>query len=169
MAVPDTYAVALGSNWRHNFDRYLHIINPSAIYGVTAERETGQYVNFSSSSGTYAPDSDVDYSLSKSGTTWTLTAPDDTVETYTQSGAEATLQSIKLRNGYTQTMHYTSAQLSSVTDTYGRTLGLTYTSGLLTGLTTPDSLNLTYGHVGFSSGGHLLSTVTYNTSPAAAR
>jgi Domain of unknown function (DUF6531) len=49
-SVPDTYAVALGSNWRHSFDRYLHIINPSAIYGVTAERETGQYVNFSSSS-----------------------------------------------------------------------------------------------------------------------
>ena len=76
------------------------------------------------------------------------------------------MQSITLRNGYKQTMHYTSAQLSSVTDTYGRTLGLSYTSGLLTGLTTPDSLNLTYGFVGFSSGGHLLSTVGYNTSPA---
>ena len=124
---PDTYAVALGSNWRHNFDRYLHIINPSAIYGVIAERETGQYVSFSSSSGTYTPDSDLDYSLTKSGTTWTLTAPDDTVETYSQSGAEATLQRIKRRNGYTQTMHYTSGQLSSVTDTYGRTLGLSYT------------------------------------------
>jgi Domain of unknown function (DUF6531) len=161
-SVPDTYAVALGSNWRHSFDRYLHIINPSAIYGVTAERETGQYVNFSSSSGTYTPDSDVDYSLSKSGTTWTLTAPDDTVETYSQSGAEATLQSVKRRNGYTQTMHYTSGRLSSVSDTYGPTIGLSYTSGLLTGLTTPDSLSLT----AFSSGGHQLSTVAYNTSPA---
>ena len=110
MAVPDTYAVALGGNWRHNFDRYLHIINPSAIYGAIAERETGQYVSFSSSSGTYTTDTDLDYSLSKSGRTWTLTAPDDTVETYSQSGAEATLSSIKLRNGYTQTMHYTSGQ-----------------------------------------------------------
>ena len=62
MAVPDTYAVALGSNWRHIFDRYLHIINPSAIYGAVAERETGQYVTFSSSSGTYTTDSDLDYS-----------------------------------------------------------------------------------------------------------
>jgi hypothetical protein len=165
-SVPDTFAVALGSNWRHSFDRYLHIINPSAIYGVTAERETGQYVNFSSSSGTYTPDSDLDYSLSKSGTTWTLTAPDDTVETYSQSGAEATLSTIKRRNGYTQTMHYTSGRLSSVSDTYGRTVSLSYTSGLLTGLTTPDSLNLTYGYVAFSSGGNLLSTVAYNTSPA---
>jgi Domain of unknown function (DUF6531) len=169
MAVPDTYAVALGSNWRHSFDRYLHIVNPSAVYGAVAERETGQYVSFSSSSGTYTPDSDLDYSLSRGGSgpawTWTLTAPDDTVETYSQSGAEATLSTIKLRNGYTQTMHYTSGRLSSVSDTYGRTVSLSYTSGLLTGLTTPDSLNLTYGYVSYSSGGHLLSTVTYNTSP----
>jgi RHS repeat-associated protein len=166
MSLPDTFAVALGSNWRHSFDRYLHIINPSAIYGVTAERETGQYVSFSSSSGTYTTSSDLDYSLTKSGSTWTLTDPDDTVETYSQSGAEATLSTIKLRNGYTQTMHYTSGRLSSVSDTYGRTLGLSYSYGLLTGLTTPDSLNLTYGYVAFSSNGHLLSTVTYNTSPA---
>jgi RHS repeat-associated protein len=166
MAMTDTYAVALGANWRHSFDRYLHIVNPSAIYGAIAERETGQYISFSSSSGTYTTDPDLDYSLTKSGTTWTLTAPDDTVETYSQSGAEATLSSIKLRNGYTQTMHYTSGKLSSVSDTYGRTIGLSYTSGLLTGLTTPDSLSLTYGYVSFGSGGHLVSTVTYNTSPA---
>ena len=117
-SVPDTFAVALGSNWRHSFDRYLHIINPSAIYGVTAERETGQYVNFSSSSGTYTPDSDLDYTLTKSSSTWTLTAPDDTAEIYFQSGAEATLQSITRRNGYTQTLHYSSAGLlTAVTDT----------------------------------------------------
>src|SRR3546814_10188126 len=48
MSAPDTYAVALGSNWRHNFDRYLHIINPSAIYGAVAERADGQYVTFRS-------------------------------------------------------------------------------------------------------------------------
>jgi Domain of unknown function (DUF6531) len=142
MAVPDTYAVALGSNWRHSFDRYLHIINPSAIAGAIAERETGQYVSFSSSSGVYTADSDLDYTLTRGGSgpawTWTLTAPDDTVETYSQSGAEATLQSITRRNGYTQTPHYSSAGLlTSVTDTYGRSLGLSYAStGLLTGLTT---------------------------------
>jgi uncharacterized protein RhaS with RHS repeats len=165
MSAPDTFAVALGSNWRHNFDRYLHIINPSAIYGATAERADGEYVTFSSSSGVYTTDTDLDYSLSKSGSTWTLTAPDDTVETYAQSGAEATLTSIKLRNGYTQTMHYTSGKLTSVTDTYGTGLTLGYTGSLLTGLTTPDSANLTYGYIAFASS-NLLSTVTYNTSPA---
>ncbi len=66
-------------------------------------------------------------------------------------------------------MHYTSGKLTSVTDTYGRTLGLGYTGSLLTGLTTPDSANLTYGYVGFCKRRHLLSTVTYNTSPATHR
>ena len=56
-----------------------------------------------------------------------------------QSGGEATLQSIKLRDGYTQTMPYSSGQLTSVTDSYSRSLGLSYSSALLTGLTTPDS------------------------------
>jgi Domain of unknown function (DUF6531) len=68
-ATPDTYAVALGSNWRSNFDRYLHIINPSAIYGVEAERPDGAVINFSSSSSVYTPDSDVDYSLTVSSGT----------------------------------------------------------------------------------------------------
>jgi hypothetical protein len=103
--------VALGSNCRHNCDRYLHIINPSAIYGAIAERETGQYISFSSSSGTYTTDPDLDYTLTKSGSTWTLTDPDDTVEVYSQSGAEATLQSITRRTcptctGYRQTPLY---------------------------------------------------------------
>ena len=89
----------MGSNWRTNYDRYLHIINPAAIYGVTAERPDGQVISFSSNSGTYTTDSDLDFKLTNSGSTWTLTDHDDTAELYFASGTEATLQSIKLRNG----------------------------------------------------------------------
>jgi Domain of unknown function (DUF6531) len=124
MATPDTLAVAMGSHWRTDYDRYLHIINPAAIYGVVAERPDGQAISFSSSSGTYTTDSDVDYTLTKSGSTWTLTDPNDTVETYTASGAVATLNTIRQRNGYTRTMAYTSGKLTSVTDSYSRSLGL---------------------------------------------
>jgi YD repeat-containing protein len=166
MATPDTLATAMGSNWRTIFDRYLHIINPSAIYGVTVERPDGGVISFSSNSGVYTPDSDVDYKLSVAGSTWTLTGPDDTIETYTASGGVATLQTIKRRGGYTQTMHYTSGKLTSVTDSYSRSLGISYSSmGLLTGVTTPDTLALTYGYVNFSSANRL-TTVSYNTSPA---
>jgi RHS repeat-associated protein len=167
MATADTLATTLGRNWRSNYDRYLHIISPSAIYGVEAERPNGQVINFSSSSGIYTPDTDVDVKLTKSGSTWTLTDHQDTVETYTASGSTATLNSIARRNGYSQTLSYSSAgHLSSVSDTYSRSLGLSYTSaGLLTGVTTPDSLALSYGYIHFSSAS-LLSTVSYNSSPA---
>jgi YD repeat-containing protein len=163
LAAPDTLATTLGSNWRSDYDRYLHLISSSA---VEADRADGQTVNFTLVSGVWTPDTDVDYSLTyDSGTsTWTLTDPDDTVETYTGSGV-ATLQTIKKRGGYTQTMHYTSGKLSSVTDSYSRSLGLSYSSaGLLTGVTTPDTLALSYGYVAYSSA-HLLTTVSYNTSP----
>ena len=96
--------------------------------------------------------------------TWTLTDSDDTVETYTVASGVGTLNTIKLRNGYTQTMHYTTGKLTSVTDTYGRTLGLTYTGSVVTGVTTPDSLSLTYGYTTVNSQS-LLTSVSYSTSP----
>jgi Domain of unknown function (DUF6531) len=164
-AMPDTYAVSMGHNWRTNYDRYLHIINPSAIYGVEAERPDGAVITFTSSSGTYTPDSDVDMKLTVSGSTWTLTDHDDTVETYTQSGSEATLNSIKKRGGYLQALTYSGGQISFVSDSYARSLGFSYTSGKLTGVTTPDTLTLSYGYVTYSSTGTQLTSVSYNTSP----
>ena len=104
----------MGHDWRTNYDRYLHIVNPSAIYGVEAERAGRSGYTFSSSSGTYTPDTDVDVKLAVSGSTWTLTDHDDTVETYTQSGSLGTLNSIKKRNGYTQTIGYSSGQTPCV-------------------------------------------------------
>ncbi len=55
-----------------------------------------------------------------------------------------TLNTIALPNGYTQTMNYTSSVLTSVSDSYSRTLSFSYTSGKLTGVSTPDSATLTY-------------------------
>ncbi len=161
MASPDTYATRMGSNWRTNYDRYLHIFS----YGIEAERPDGAVVNFISSSGTYTPDTDVDLKLTNSGSTWTLTDQNDTVETYTASGSKATLTSIKKRGGYLQAIGYSSSQISYVSDSYGRQLGFSYSSGLLSSVTTPDSLTLSYGYVAFSSA-HQLTTVSYNTSPA---
>lgn len=164
----DTSATSMGPGWRTNYDRYLHIVNPSAIYGVTAERPDGQQISFTSSAGTYTPNSDIDMTLTVSGSTWTLTDHNDTVETYTQSGSEATLQSITQRNKYTQALTYSSGQISYVSDSYGRQLGFSYSSaGNLTGVTTPDSLSLTYGYLLYTSTSqYQLQSVTYNTSPS---
>ena len=62
-------------------------------------------------------------------------------------------------------MNYTSGVLTSVSDSYSRSLSFTYTSGMLTGVTTPDSATLTYGYT-TTAGQSLLTSVTYNTSPS---
>ncbi len=75
------------------------------------------------------------------------------------------LSTIAWPNGYTQTFNYTSGVLTSVSDSYSRSLSFTYTSGVLTGVTTPDSATLTYGYT-TTAGQSLLTSVTYNTSPS---
>ena len=165
LSLPNTYAVTMGQSWRHNYDSYLHFASTNEI---EAERASGQVVSFFFSSGSWSTDTDVDLKLASSGSNWLITDPDDTVETYTSTGGRGQLSTIKLRNGYTQTLNYSSGLLSTVTDSYNRSLGFSYSSaGLLTGVTTPDILALTYGYTYFASGGTYKQTsVSYNTSPA---
>lgn len=155
-----------GVNWRHNYDRYLHFISGNNSL-VAAERPSGQVLNFTSIAGVWTPDSDVDAALFTSGSNWIFSDADDNIETYTVfSSTKGQLSTIKQRNGYTQTMTYTSGSLTKVQDSYGRALNLTYTSGNLTGVTTPDTLALTYGYAFYTSGNaYRLSSVSYNTSP----
>src|SRR5579883_1461977 len=162
MATQDTLATSLGRNWRHNYDRYLHAVSASE---VDAERADGRVVAFIKVSGVWTPSADVDMTLTNSGSTYTLTDHDDSVETYTVSGSVGTLNSIALPNGYTQTLTYTSGALTSVSDSYSRTLTLSYTSGALTGVSTPDSATLTYAY-NTVGGKKQLASVTYNTSPS---
>lgn len=137
---------------------------------TVAERPDGQLINFYSNGGAWTSDSDADYTLTQSGSTWTLKDHDDTVETYTQLSAnqEGLLQSIALRNGYTQTMAYNSSnQLTSVTDSYNRQVLLTYSNTVVSTVTTPDGLVLTYGYNSVSGTDDQLASVSYSTSPVA--
>jgi RHS repeat-associated protein len=155
-----SYATSLGSNWRTNYDRYLQI-SPATGTATTvlAERADGQVLTFTNSGSGWVADSDVDYTLTQSGTNWTLTDPNDTVESYTSSGAKGTLNTIQARNGYTQNLTYSSGLLSNVTDSYSRSLNFTYSGTLLQSVTTPDTLTLAYGFTGSN-----LTSVTYNGS-----
>jgi RHS repeat-associated protein len=162
MATPNALATDLGRNWRSNYDRYLTVISSTEI---DAERADGKVIYFVKVGGVWTPDTDVDMTLTSSGSTYTLTDHDDTVETYTVSGSTGTLNSIALPNGYTQTLTYTSGVLTSVSDSYSRSLSFTYTSGVMTGVSTPDSATLTFGYTTVDSQ-NLLTSVTYNTSPS---
>ncbi|MGA8026598.1 MAG: chitobiase/beta-hexosaminidase C-terminal domain-containing protein [Bryobacteraceae bacterium] len=167
-----TLATFTGMNWRSNFDRYLRLTSDTT---VIAERPDGQQLNFTLNGSTWAPDTDVDMTLSQSGNQWTLTDENDTVETYTTatllSGISvkalyAQLNSIRSRNGYTQTLNYASGTLSSVTDSYNRSLAFTYSNGLLNSVATPDGLVITFGYTAAAAGaGNRLTSVNYSTTP----
>ncbi len=160
LSVASTLASELGSNWRSNYDRFLQFISSTLI---TAERPDGQELNFYNNGGGWICDSDVDYTLTPSGTTWTLTDHNDTTEVY--DGTFGLLQSIMLRNGYTQTMIYVNGQLATVTDSYTRQLAFTYSNGTVSTVTTPDGLVLTYGYNSVYYTNDQLASVSYSTSP----
>ena len=164
---PTTFATSWGSHWRSNYDRYLRIVSASS---VSAERADGQILNFSLTSGIWTSDTDVDLKLTQAGSVWTLIDGNDTVESYANVNAtEAHLTSIQARNGYSQNLQYNSSnQLLTVTDSYNRTLTLTYQNGLVRTLATPDNLTFTYA---FNSSGvtagvlDRLASVSDSTNP----
>ena len=170
LARPDILATGLGSNWRSNYDRTIQTSSPTA---VAVFRADGQVVAFTLNGGIWTTDTDVDIKLTQSGTTWTLTDHDDTVETYAIAtrnfgGLAVTygqLSSVQARNGYTETLNYNASnQLVSVADSYGRTLSFTYNNDLLQTVTTPDALVLTYSYSA-SGAQNLLISVAYSTTP----
>jgi RHS repeat-associated protein/uncharacterized repeat protein (TIGR01451 family) len=172
MASSGTFAYSLGRKWRSTFDRYLGISSVNGVpTAVIAERMDGQVLSFTKNGSIWVSDSDIDMQLTQSGSTWTLTTRDDSIETYNVNAATGLgiLSSIKARNGYTQNFTYDTsvpfvAQLVSVTDTYHRVLSFTYSNGLLQTMTTPDGLVLTYGFTALT-GGNRLTTVAYSTTP----
>ena len=170
-----TYAVSLGKNWRHNYDRYINVISGSS---VRLERADGQQLNFTLVSSVWKGDSDIDLTLthtgSGTGSTWVLTDTNDTKENYTQlASGQGQLTSVVARNGYTQTLTYNgSNQLTRVQDSYSRQLNFTYTGTLLTIFTTVDGLVITYNYdiSGITPGvTDRLRGMSYATSPVTSK
>lgn len=160
-----TFPTSLGQGWRNNYDRVIRIHSGTA---VSLERHDGKVLDFALVSSVWTPKADIDVKLTNSGSTWTVTDSDDTIETYTTSGSKAVLDSIQKRGGYTQTLSYSSGKLQTVTDSYSRSLSFTYTGDLLNTVSTPDSLTLTFG---FDASGRnpgvndRLVSISYSTSP----
>jgi len=192
----NVFAQTLGMNWRSNYDNWLQIYPATSPTNVVAERADGQQILFTLSGSSWVTNSNLDYTLTQSGSTWTLTGPDATVESYGDGGeGVAQLNTITYRDGYQQTLHYGSgitypievvpvifnweadleptyatfnaSYLTSVTDSYGRSLSFTYNDQhLIETVSTPDSLVLTIGYTSSTSGGYNLTSMSYNTDPA---
>jgi hypothetical protein len=109
----------MGTLWSSNYDRNLTIVSASGSpVAVRALRPGGQVIRFVTAGGGWQGDSDISITLTQAGTTWTLTDKDDTVETYTtdpaSNGTYAQLNTIHARNGYTQTLTYTTQNGNSL-------------------------------------------------------
>lgn len=164
-----TLAQSLGPNWKTNFERFLDLSHQQL---VQAERGDGQSIAFGASNGLWQSDTDTGAKLIQNASKWTMTFPDGGIETYaTVSGGQyAQLTSIKYRGGYTQFLKYNAArQLTTVSDSYARSLGFTYSGNLLSSVTTPEGLTLSYGYDTSGLHGFLpdrLAWVGYSTTPA---
>ncbi|MCI0466103.1 MAG: DUF6531 domain-containing protein [Beijerinckiaceae bacterium] len=130
-------------NWRWTYDRSLFITSSE----VGVQREDGKEIRFGPDGlGGWKGVTNLDLKLKKQGAVWTLTDWQDNVEIYEEishggTALEGRLTSIKARNGYTQTLHYNGPfdPLSSVTDSFGRTLTIAYGSnGRVSSITCPD-------------------------------
>jgi YD repeat-containing protein len=162
------YAGKMGIAWRHNFERQLVFVTSSKIYALRAD---GRQLTYNKSGSVWTTDTDVPQTLTQSGSTYTLTDTDDTQETYNSSGQ---LTAVTQRNGYVQTLTYTSGKLTSVSDNQNRSLSFAYDSdGFLETMTDPDGEVYTYGYVdaypsGWGTTLKLISTVTYPNNPSEA-
>lgn len=185
--VGGTHGNPVPLNWRTNYDRFLQFNPASSPTEVVAERPDGQQITFNLVGSTWVPPTDLDYTLTQSGPTWTLKDHNDTVESYTYNAQGwAQLNTITTRNGYQQTITYNGTNsitfvdglfftgypvtynpglIQSVTDSYGRSLDFTYAGGLLQSIATPDSLVISYGFTDYNGVGNLLTSVSYNTNP----
>ncbi|MEQ1581470.1 MAG: RHS repeat-associated core domain-containing protein [Steroidobacteraceae bacterium] len=119
---------AIGGNWRHTYQRSIRFV-PNTSAGVTtafAYRHDGRVISFVGYSGAFVAQADVaDKLVALMAGGWEYTIDDSgEVETY---NADGQLQSIRSRSGQTHTLQYdTDGRLTTVTDSFGRQLALTY-------------------------------------------
>jgi YD repeat-containing protein len=171
----------LGSKWSHNYYKGLDVSSTQVKLTLT----NGQTFIFKSVSGSWQPDTDVDYRLQEilSGTTrtgWKVTTPDDTIETYNRIGD---LLAITNPSGVSQTLTYSCTTVSAtcpvatpstiapyagllikITDNFGKTLNFTYNNlGQMSTMTDPAG-NIT--RYGYDANGNLASVTYPDDTPA---
>jgi RHS repeat-associated protein len=127
-----TVASFLGPQWRGEFDRRL-VFSSSGPARAFLNKNDGKIIAYDTSGSTIVPiDADTVERLVKiDALNWQLTAADDSVESYRIGGdgnnSYAALVSIKSRGGVIQTLSYaTDGTMSSVIDSFGRSLTFTY-------------------------------------------
>ncbi len=162
--------------WRSNYDSFIYL-SPGNGYVDTILPDNKSFY-LANSPGAGPADIDVRLRLACGQFTCTYLVTDwnDTIYTYGRTepflgSVILRLTQIRYRNGYTQTVQYINCgqpncPISSVTDSYGRSLVFNYQApnggGLVASVTTPDGQTISYG---YDTQGDL-SNVTYPTQPS---
>jgi RHS repeat-associated protein len=147
----DTSSGALGPGWTHPFEAKISISNPT-----TGELDyhggSGQHTRFSKTSGgssgaaTYSAKGFDGKLVRLSNNSYQLTTRDQRSFSFDSSG---NLTQIKPRFLPATTLSYTSGKLSSITDSAGRTITLTYSvsnPSQIEKVTLPDGRFVQYGY-----------------------
>jgi RHS repeat-associated protein len=118
----DERAGALGSNWRHNYDRRVDIATDGST--ATVIRGDAKTYIYTPSDTAWQSDPDVTETLTETATGWTYTMSSGTVEQYDINGRLVALTDLQ---GRTQSLSYDAAgKLTTVIDAFGHTLTFTY-------------------------------------------
>ena len=138
----------LGPGWTHPFAATL-VVSPDG--SATFQSDDGAVIPFAANgSGGFNPDPGVLSTLTAVSTGYTITRADQLKYHFDPAGK---LTSESDRNGNALTFGYTNGDLTTITDTVGRIVNLTYdVNHRLTGLTDPIGRRVAYAYDGT---GHL--------------
>ncbi len=134
----------LGPGWVDNLGARLDF---DADGNALFTSETGATIPFfADGGGGFYPAAGVLSKLSAVGSEYQVAQPDQTTYVFDTSGQ---LSAVQDRNGNALTFAYTNGQLTTIIDTVGRTVSLTYDpNGRLETLSGPPSRTITYGYDG---------------------
>ena len=132
-------------HWRSSFGRRIHIFTNVSNLMAIVEEDNGTLRAFNGTGKEIHNTNGAATTLQNLGSSgWRLTRPDSSVELFDASGA---FVSATTRSGVaTVVSRDAGGRIATVTNSFGRTLSLSYVGGQLTSLTIPGGLQITYGY-----------------------
>jgi RHS repeat-associated protein len=131
--------------WRHSFSRRLLIVTGNAELGAVLRTDNGYIVAFDAAGFEIHNDSGAARRLQSLGASgWKITQTNSDVEYYDTQGRPT---SVVTRAGLTTSLAYDAfGLLTTISNSFGRSLTLNYAGGVLASVTLPGGEEISYGY-----------------------